>query len=116
MVLIYFPFQEVLWKEGWAKVIKEPEFQDIQYLRDFSETISNFEKNIDQLDWETGKVKVYIGKENPFKGGEISIVISRFSLVKEKEGTVAILGPKRMDFKKNISLIDYLVNRIENFN
>jgi transcriptional regulator of heat shock response len=116
LVLTYFPEEEVLWKEGWEVVIKEPEFQDIQYWKEFLEGLQDFERNIDKLDWEKKKVKVYIGKENPFRKKTLSTVITKTPFFQKREVRVAILGPKRMDFKRNICLINSLIKIMEEFN
>jgi heat-inducible transcriptional repressor len=116
LVLTYSPKDDILWKEGWEVIIKEPEFQDVQYWKEFLQALDDFEKNIYKLDWEEKKVKVYIGKENPFRKKEISTVITKTPFFRKREVMVAILGPKRMDFKRNICLINSLIEAMENFN
>lgn len=100
----------IFWKEGWEEILEVPEFHNLEYLRKFTELVNTLEKNIDEFDFvnQEEKIKVYIGKESPFKRKEFSIIIGQSSKVKNKP-TFAILGPKRMDFKKNISLINYLL-------
>ena len=115
LVLAYLPEQDFLLKEGWEMLIKEPEFQNAEYLKEFSKAIEDFEKNINKLDLKMGEVEVYIGRENPFKGRKMSIIVSGFSFPKENRSIIAILGPKRMDFKKNINLINCLISQVENF-
>lgn len=109
LVLTHFPSQEIFWKEGWEILIKEPEFRNIHFLKKFLQGIEELERNIDKLDWERGKIKIYIGRENPLHKKEMSVVISQTLFPGGIEGRVAILGPKRMDFKKNISLINSLI-------
>lgn len=115
LVFAHFPSQEILLKEGWEILIKEPEFRDIQYLKKFIKGINDFEKNIDKLDWEKGRIRVYIGRESPLHQKEMSVMISETYFPKRIEGRIAILGPKRMDFKRNISLINSLIKMAENF-
>jgi len=114
LALTYFPEEEILWKEGWEEVIKEPEFQNIQYWQEFLVTLNEFEKNIEKLEWEEKKVKVYIGQENPFSKKEISVIITKTSFPRKKEAMIAILGPKRMDFKRNICLVNSLIKIMDN--
>jgi len=105
---------KTFWKEGWERIIKIPEFHDIDYLKKFTELVSDLEENIDRLDFpeETKKVKIYIGKESPFKRKEFCIVVGK-GCVKRDRATFVILGPKRMDFKNNISLINSLIKKLE---
>ncbi len=100
----------IFWKEGWEEILQVPEFHNLDYLRKFTELVNALEENIDKLDFvnQDKEIKIYIGKESPFKRKEFSIIIGHSSRAKNKP-TFAILGPKRMDFKKNISLINCLL-------
>ena len=55
---------DILWKEGWEEILKEPEFEERDYLINFTEFSENFENNIKELEIDSG-IKIYIGKENP---------------------------------------------------
>lgn len=116
LILTYLPKENILWKEGWEMVLKEPEFQDVQYWREFVGAVNDFEKNIDKFDWQEKKIKVYIGKENPFGHNEVSVIITKTLIGKTKknEGMIAILGPRRMDFKKNIGFLSKVGEMLEN--
>lgn len=100
----------VLWKEGWENILREPEFADTDYLKSFALFVEDFEKNLYNINSEEkGKVVVFIGKECPFKSKSFSLVLG-----KPDGGIVfAILGPKRMDFQKNIALIRGLVESFQ---
>ena len=115
LVFGFFPSREIVWKEGWEKIIKEPEFKDSNYPKTFLKAVNLLVENRDLLDWETGKIKIYIGRENPFYKAEISLLVSEFSLPQEEKGRIAVLGPKRMDFKKNIRLLNSLLDFLEDF-
>ena len=67
--------------------------------------IKHFEKEIEDIKINSG-IKVYIGKENPFsKVKDFSIIISKCHFLNDEKGVLAIAGPKRMAYDKNISLI-----------
>lgn len=112
----YFQDFNVFWKEGWDEILQEPEFHNFDYLRKFTELINDLEENVEKLDFveKNKKIKVYIGKESPFRRKEFSIIVGRSSNP-EKRAIFAILGPKRMNFKKNINLINCLISQVENF-
>ncbi|MDO8663404.1 MAG: hypothetical protein Q7K28_01000 [Candidatus Wildermuthbacteria bacterium] len=98
--------ENISWKEGWGEVLKQPEFGERDFIADFNNLLENFEEGIDNLEINSG-VKIYIGRENPFsKTKEFSIMMSRCRLPKGEEGVISILGPKRMDYERNINLID----------
>ena len=95
LVLGYLPEEGMLWKDGWNKIFHEPEFLEAGFDLKLAELINDFEENI--KDAISPEVRVYIGRENPFSK------IQDFSII--TSGVLTILGPKRMDYKKNISLL-----------
>lgn len=107
--------KDFLWKEGWEEILGEPEFKETEYISNFAKLLKSFEENIINLEISSG-IKIYIGKENPFsKARDFSIIISRCYFPKKQEGILAILGPKRMAYQKNISLIDSLTKLLEKY-
>ncbi len=106
----------IFWKEGWEGIFQTPEFRDIQYLKKFTRLVDDFETNIEKFDTRINggkeRVKIYIGKESPFKRKEFSIIAGKSSNSKNKV-TFAILGPKRMNFRRNISLIEGVIKTVE---
>ena len=105
--------RDFFWKEGWEEILQEPEFEEKDLISHFTELLESFEENIENLKINSG-IKVYIGKENPFlKNKDFSIIISKCHLPKKEEGILSILGPKRMAYDKNISLINSLIKILE---
>jgi len=115
LVVSYLLEEKILWKEGWEEVLKEPEFLEKECILNFARLLENFEKRIDDLKINS-KIKIYIGKENPFpKAKEFATILTRCHFPKKKEGIVSLLGPKRMDYNKNISLLNSLTKALENY-
>ena len=113
LVLSYLKDEDIFWKDGWEEVLKEPEFFEKDCVSNFLEFLENFEKNIEDLKVNS-RIKVYIGRENPFpKAKEFSTIISKCYFPRGKEGIVSLLGPKRMDYNRNISLINSLTKFLE---
>lgn len=111
----YLKKEKILWKEGWEEVLKEPEFFEKECILNFAQFLKNFEKGIEDLEINSG-IKIFIGKENPFpKAKEFSIIISKCYFPKKKEGVLSLLGPKRMAYQRNISLINSLKKLLEKF-
>lgn len=114
-VVSWFIRKDLFMKEGWEGVLEEPEFESKNLVMDFVKLLENLEKEIRNWEVESG-VKVYIGSENPFsKSQDFSAVISCCRFPKRNKGVLAILGPKRMAYDKNISLMNSLVKLLENF-
>jgi len=59
------------------------------------------------------KIKIYIGRENTLKEKEFSIIITEVSFPRKEKGILAILGPERMAYDKNISLLNSLTKLLE---
>ena len=107
--------KDFFFKEGWEEILKEPEFEEKTFIIDFAELLQNFENDIKNLDINS-EIKVYIGKENPFtKSKDFSIISSRCRFPDKEEVIVSLLGPKRMSYEKNISLINSIVKTLEEF-
>ena len=107
--------KDFFFKEGWEEILKEPEFEEKTFIIDFAELLQNFENDIKNLDINS-EIKVYIGKENPFtKSKDFSIISSRCRFPDKEEVIVSLLGPKRMSYEKNISLINSIVKMLEEF-
>jgi heat-inducible transcriptional repressor len=106
LALSYFPEEDVIFKEGWENIFKAPEFENTDMASEFAEMVGNMEKNIQEF-MATDFPRIFIGRENPLPHGrEFSIVISKVSFPKKKKGVVALLGPKRMDYDKNVKIIN----------
>jgi len=114
--LSYIFNKNVLWKEGWGDILKEPEFKDVDFTTRFTETIKCFERDIDKFTLDSSsEIRVYIGDENPsFKNKDVSVITARFSCSDLNcQGIFAILGPKRMNYNKNISVVNLLTKLLE---
>ncbi|MGB3988150.1 MAG: hypothetical protein WBK67_00425 [Minisyncoccales bacterium] len=97
-------------KDGWNRTLGDPEFSDANKVRDFFSMIDYFEDGIDDFDLSCESVRIYIGNEAPIsKSEDFSIIISKCLFFEGREGILAILGPKRMAYDKNISLLDSIV-------
>lgn len=111
---LHFSQEHISWKEGWPELFEEPEFESKDFIFDFSEFLENFEKRADELVENSG-IKIYIGKESKFpKAKDFSIITAKCLLPPDNRETIlSILGPKRMDYQKNINLLNYLVNELK---
>jgi len=111
--ILHLISRDFLFKEGWGKLLREPEFKDRGVISDFLNFLENFEKNIEDLKINS-KIRIFIGRENPFKKAKnFSIISSKCCLPDEEEGIISLLGPKRMNYDKNISLINSLRRLLE---
>lgn len=110
LALTYLFEEDLVWKEGWNEVFSKPEFKNFNYLKKFLEIVDKFEENIKNFVLKNSEILVFIGRENPIKRAkDFSFLICQGKFPKQKKGALALLGPKRMDYNKNISLINSII-------
>lgn len=95
---------------GKTNILKQPEYNEPEKIKDIISKLENVElvKNIVTDDKE---IKVYIGSENNFDPD--TTVIKTSYNVNGEEGTLAIIGPKRMEYDRVVTLLEFLKNYIE---
>ena len=108
LTVVYFPERSLLWKEGWEEVLRAPEFETRESIENFMKFLVDVEKGIRKFHSEK-LVEIYIGEENPFsREKDFSILISAYSFPRKQTGIMALMGPKRMAYQKNIGLLNSL--------
>ena len=118
LVLTYLLKERVCWREGWEEILKMPEFQEADFLKQFIIMTDTLEEDFTEEDFfsEDSFVDVYIGKENPVKKARsFSTIISKCCFPDRHQCVIAILGPKRMAYEKNISLVNSAVEFLNEY-
>jgi len=100
---------------GILNMLNQPEFKDINKVKNL---FSIFEENskLIELLHPTQKQKglnVMIGAENPntaFK--DCSIISATYHINGKQVGSIGVLGPTRMDYRKAISIVDYMTKSL----
>ncbi len=81
--------------------------EEIKEVARFLEQLSEHGQKLMKSD--TQEVKTYIGKEAPVPlAADFSLVVTKVDLPSGEHGLVGIVGPKRMRYAKNISLLEYV--------
>ena len=95
---------------GKANILKQPEFSTVD---DIKNIISKFESKdmVSKIEESDDEVKIYIGSENEID--ENVTVIKTKVKAQGKEGTIAIIGPKRMEYERVVNMLEYLKQNIE---
>jgi len=90
---------------GISNLFSQPEFRNIAHAVSISSIFDHCENTIEELSDAMKKqnTEIFIGSENPL-GSDCSVVG-----VKSEGGNIfAILGPLRMNYKKSITILDYI--------
>ncbi|MFQ6049677.1 MAG: hypothetical protein ACE5J0_01390 [Candidatus Paceibacterales bacterium] len=115
LAAIHLLEKDLFWKEGWEEILREPEFEEKDFIFDFAKLLKNFEKDIKDCKLNS-EIKIYIGRENPFtRAKDFSIISAKCCFPDEEEGVISLLGPKRMAYERNIRLINSLAKILEEF-
>ena len=81
--------------------------QEIKEIARFLDDVSEYGKELVKKDLR--EVKTYIGKESPIPlASDFSLVVTRVNLPHGEKGVIGIVGPKRMKYARNISLLEYV--------
>jgi heat-inducible transcriptional repressor len=94
---------------GKSNMLMQPEFNDIDKVRSFYTLMEREDEIVNLLKDSTPGIEVTIGKEN-----EVEAIkdLSLITASNEQMGTIALLGPKRMEYRKVISLVKGLSNEM----
>lgn len=96
--------------KGTKNILMQPEFNDTEKIR---QIISKFEDKemVSNIEEEENGVNIYIGSENDFDDN-VTIIKAKYDSNGE-EGTIALIGPKRMEYDRVISLLNYIMKNID---
>lgn len=92
--------KEIFW-QGFSYLLSQPEFYEANDVLEATKTFENLYQGIRNEELLGEEIKIYIGRENPFDEDEnLSLILGGI-----ENGVIGILGPKRMDYQRNIALV-----------
>ena len=102
--------RERLYLGGTTQMLAQPEFHDVEKVKDTLLMLEEEELMKDILHAHMGDgLGIIIGQENEdshFK--DSSLITATYHLDGELLGTIAVLGPTRMEYAKAMSLLEYM--------
>ena len=101
---------------GFSELLKYPEFQELEKTMSIFEFFDEAEQELEILFEEIeNKTSIFIGHENPIKKfREFSMITTGSDLISGERIILGILGSKRMNYAKNISLVEEATKNIKN--
>lgn len=110
-----------IYTSGTTNLLKYPELGDrekaseLLYMMEEKKALS--ELIVDQeVSAEENKnpIQIYIGSESPVSTmKDCSIVTATYELEEGVQGTIGIIGPKRMDYKKVVGNLQTMMNQLD---
>ncbi len=103
------PIAEKLFFAGKTNMLSQPEFHDITKIRSLLMMIDQEEWIYNLIRNDSAGIHVKIGSENNNSVMDnCSLITATYSVGVESLGTIAILGPTRMEYSRVISLLKFL--------
>lgn len=100
---------------GKTKIFEQPEYNNINELKRLANKLEDKEFITDKLEEDSendgDEIKVYIGEENEFDSN-VTIIRKKYHINGE-EGTIAVIGPKRMDYQRIVGMLEYIDDEID---
>lgn len=106
--------EEKIHLEGANKLFELPEFNSLEVAKNFVNILDEKELMADMLNTGFAKdINVYIGEENEKEElKDFSIVTFKHRIGNKDLGTIGIIGPKRMNYAKVISVMKYISKKL----
>lgn len=121
MVMANMSEREDSYKVGFSNLMTFPEFREFDRLAGLTEFFDQFDALFARMHrsmWRAtdSEVKVLIGTENQDdRIKDEAMICARYNLPGGHEGSLTLVGPMRMDYRKNLGLMAYaaqVANRI----
>ena len=93
---------------GLSKIVEQS--GSPEEIKDIAEFLDELEEHGAALvKKDLGQVETFIGKEAPLPvKSDFSLVVTRIQTPDGRSGLIGIVGPKRMPYERNVSLLEYV--------
>lgn len=94
---------------GTKNILMQPEFDNIDKIRNI---INKFDDKtlVNSIKEEDNGINIYIGSENELDD-DLTIIKTKYN-INGNEGTLALIGPKRMEYNRVLTLLNYIKQNI----
>lgn len=102
--------QERVLIEGTGSFLDEPEFADVERIKNLFRALEEKNKLLRLLDQvqRAREMQIFIGAESEFSSaGEVTVIASPYSAGETVLGTVGVIGPTRMNYQRVIPLVNF---------
>lgn len=111
------------YKTGLASLFEMPEFREIDKAFKLTSFFDEFDKIFDKIEREffgevigpssDNNLNIFIGRENPFPSiKDETVMCAKYDLPDNFRGSLTLIGPTRMNYRKNIGLVKYATDRL----
>jgi transcriptional regulator of heat shock response len=98
---------------GLSQIITEPDLSDPHTMKGVAELFDHIDQHAGKLMKQAQGQEAFIGTEVPLPMPKnMSLIVSNIKMKNGKRGLIGIVGPKRMSYAKNLSILEYLAKLI----
>ncbi len=105
------------YKIGLSSLFEFPEFREMDKVFEIANLFDRFESVFNRIEGQffeqlDDEFRIFIGNENPLKDMQETMILAKYYLPGDLQGSMTIIGPMRMDYEKNISLVKYTTDEL----
>lgn len=95
---------------GKNNILNQPEFNNVDKIK---KILNKFEDTslFDTVSEDDGDINIYIGQESNLDD-DVTVIKTKYKTDGD-EGTIAIIGPKRMEYDRVVSLLSYIKEHLK---
>ena len=95
---------------GKKNILMQPEFDNTEKIKQILDKFDD-KKIINSIKEDDNGINIYIGSENDIDE-DLTVVKTKYNNNGE-EGTIALIGPKRMEYEHVVTLLNYIKENLE---
>lgn len=106
-------------KVGLSSLFESPEFREMNRIFEVTNFFDSFDSLFDKIErhffsqLEEEEFNIFIGDENPLNQiRDETMIFVKYHLPDDLIGSLTMIGPKRMDYERNIALIKYIMKEL----
>ena len=96
---------------GRVKILEQPEYSDSESIKKIAYKLDDEKFMKHTIEKDSDDINIYIGEDSDVDNN--TTVIKRKYDINGQTGTIAIIGPKRMEYARVMSLLDYALEEIK---
>lgn len=106
---VIVPQETNVYYGGKLNILNQPDFHDLHKIRNLMDVMEEIDHIPMIIPVGNQGLHIRIGSENALSAMEdCSVITVSYDIGEEQTGSIAIVGPKRMDYKRIVSLLDTL--------
>ncbi len=105
-------------KVGLSSLFEFPEFREMDRVFEMTNLFDRFESLFEKIERDffgelTSELDILIGQENTLDQiQDETMILAKYHLPDNLMGSLTMIGPKRMDYERNITLIKYITDEL----